>query len=211
MKPTNAFASMAIVAASLAIGYQVYAHCGKCAASARTIAAQLDQNKMTLAKAVTAAEEHSKGRAISVLSDVRDDDQVAVHVFCLSGDKIQKCHVDHKTGRVTEMKEVKEFPISSSVHDHDDKHSNVGGAGDSGGGAALTVTNRTAEVGCGMCMYKMAGVDGCHLAVMLDGKPYLVNGATWPNHDYCDRKIPAVVTGKLDNGTFIATSVTEKK
>ena len=35
MKRTNTFAGLALVAASLAIGYQVYAHCGKCAADGK--------------------------------------------------------------------------------------------------------------------------------------------------------------------------------
>jgi hypothetical protein len=39
-----------------------------------------------------------------------------------------------------------------------------------------------------MCIYEMHGVESCKLAIMLDGKPYPVEGATWPNHDFCDAK-----------------------
>lgn len=200
-------ASFTLVSALGLIAYPLYAHCGKCAASAKTIVTQLDASKMSLAKAVTVAEEHSKGRAISVLSDVGDKGEVAVNVFCLSNDKIQKCLVDLKTGRVTEMKEVSEFPISGADHAHDDKH----GAAAAGEATNKMITNRETDVGCGNCVYHMKGVEGCPLAVTLDGKTYLVEGATWPNHDYCDARQQAVVTGKLEGDKFIATSVTAKK
>ena len=35
----------------------------------------------------------------------------------------------------------------------------------------------------------------------------LVEGATWPNHDYCDGKGQAIVTGKLDGDKFIVTTL----
>ncbi|MCI0631484.1 MAG: DUF6370 family protein [Phycisphaerales bacterium] len=206
--------SLLVVAAAGLIAYPVFAHCGKCAADGKKIAAQLDQNKTTLAKAVTAAEEHSKGRAISVIADLNDKDQVAVHVFCVAGDppKIMKCYVDIATGSVKGMKEVHEFPITQNdhAHGHDDE------AGDDhakhhDGGVAKMIKGQTVEAGCGACIYKMPGVEGCPLAIMIDGKPYLVEGATWPNHDYCDRKCQAVVTGKVKGGKFIATSVEPKK
>ena len=62
-----------------------------------------------------------------------------------------------------------------------------------------------------MCIYEMPGVESCHLAIMLGGKPYLVQGATWPNHDFCDAKQQAVVSGKLQSGKFIATDLEPKK
>ena len=214
MKPmTRTIASFAAVAALALIAYPLYAHCGKCAASAKKIADELNASKMTLAKAVSAAEDHSKGRAISVQSGMGADNKVAINVFCAAEGTIQKCSVDHTTGKVTEMKEVNEFPTAD--HDHADKPA-PGGAGGGGGGAApddvtvLMINNRTTDVGCGTCVYKMAGVEGCPLAVSLDGKTYIVQGATWPNHNYCDAKQQAVVTGKIENGKFIATSVKPK-
>ena len=78
---------------------------------------------------------------------------------------------------------------------------------------AKKISSQTVEAGCGACIYKMPGVEGCPLAVLIDGKPYLVQGATWPNHDYCDRKCTAVVSGKLegDPAKFIAASFEPKK
>lgn len=207
--------SLLVVVTAGLIAYPVFAHCGKCAADAKKIAAQLDQNKMTLAKMVTAAEEHSKSRAISVISDLRENDQAAVHVYCVAGDppKIMMCHVDIASGRVLGMKEVHEFPITAfrAVGEHGAHDPHAPGDPAHGGGTAKMIKSQTVEAGCGACIYKMAGVEGCPLAIMVDGKPYLVEGATWPNHDYCDRKCQAVVTGKLEGDTFIATSVTEKK
>jgi hypothetical protein len=122
MKRNSIAVSLALVAVSMFVGYQVYAHCGKCAEDGKKIATQLDQNKMTLGKMVTAAEEHSKGRAISAVSELNDKGQAAVHVFCIAGEpaKIMKCDVDY-AGKVLTMKEVKEFPASAH-HDHDEDH-----------------------------------------------------------------------------------------
>lgn len=209
MKTMKAIIPLALLAALALIAYPLYADCGKCAADGKKIAAQLDQSKTTLAKAVTAAEQHSKGRAISVISDLNDKHQLGVHVFCIAGDKIMMCHFDPATGTVTGMKEVKAFPITEA--DHAGSHDHGKGSSSAPAGAGKMLTNQTAEVGCGMCMYSMPGVDSCLLAVMIDGKPYLVEGATWPNHDFCDAKLQAVVTGKLEGDKFIATSVKEKK
>jgi len=207
--------SLLVLAAAGLIAYPVFAHCGKCAADGKKIAAQLDQNKMTLAKTVTAAEGHSKGRAISVISDLNDKDQLGVHVFCIAGDppKIMKCHVDHATGKVTGMKEVHEFPFTAphAEGDHGGHAPHAPGDPAHGRGTVKMIKSQTAEVACGSCIYKMPGVEGCHLAVMIDGKPYLVQGATWPNHDFCDAKQQAVVSGKLEGDKFIATSVEPKK
>lgn len=103
------------------------------------------------------------------------------------------------------------------VNPADDPRNATRGAADGapgGGGAsgdAMMVNNQILEVGCGSCMYHMPGVEGCLLAVLIDGKTYLVQGAEWPNHDFCDRKIQALVTGKLQGDKFLASSVSEKK
>jgi quercetin dioxygenase-like cupin family protein len=75
----------------------------------------------------------------------------------------------------------------------------------------VAYTDAKLEVGCGLCMYKMPGADECQLAVMIDGKPHLVEGKKWHNHDYCERKIPAVVSGELKGDKFIASSLAEAK
>lgn len=202
--------SLLAFAAAALLTYTVYAHCGTCAADGRKIAAQLDQSKTNLAKAVAAAEAHSKGRAISVISDLHESG-VAVHVYCITGEpsaapKIMKCSFDHATGSIKGMKEVHEFPVTpkpahDAQHEHGDGHS------------MKSLNKEVAEVACGACIYKMSGVQGCPLAINIDGKHYLVEGATWPNHDYCDRTCTAIVTGKLlgNPPKFICTSLTEKK
>ncbi len=67
------------------------------------------------------------------------------------------------------------------------------------------------EFGCGVCIYHMPGLDGCPLAVVIDGTPRLVDGFEWPVHDYCDRKCHAIATGTLEGGRFKATSVEPKE
>jgi hypothetical protein len=115
----NALLTAAMLCTGGLIAYPVYAHCGKCAADGKKIVAQMDENRLTLAKAVTAAETHSKGRAVSVLSQLNDNDKLAVEVFCIVGDKIMCCYVDGVAASISDMKEVKEFPIDEKAHAHD--------------------------------------------------------------------------------------------
>ena len=213
MKQFKLIASFALLSLALmVIVYPLYAHCGKCAADGKTIASQLDQSKMTLGKAVTAAEQNSKGRAVAVTSDLDEKDVLAVNVYCIvsgaseSTPKIMKCTVDPATGAVRGSKEVQEFPIS--------KHEHAPGAGAGAGasadkpqGAAMNITNRTVDAACGVCVYKMSGQEGCPLAVKIDGKTYVVEGAKWPNHDYCDKNCKAIVSGRVEGDKFIATSL----
>lgn len=72
------------------------------------------------------------------------------------------------------------------------------------------ITAAHLEFGCGVCIYNMPGVEGCPLAVVIDGTPRLVDGFEWPVHDYCDRKCHAIATGTLEGGRFKATSVEPK-
>ena len=225
MKSVKAIIPVALLFALALIAYPLYAHCGKCAADGKKIATQLDSTKFTLAKAVTAAEAHSKGRAISATSELNDSDKLVLNVFCIAGEpaKIQKCEVDTATGTIKSMKEVSEFPLAKHEHAHDDDHKapsggGAGGAGGAGGGApggggssARAIANQTVEAGCGACVYKMANVDGCPLVVKIDGKTYLVQGAAWPNHDYCEQRCQAIVTGRIEGDTFIASSLAPKK
>lgn len=201
MKHPKIIASVALFAALPLIGLPLYAHCGKCAEDGKKIVAQLDQHKTTLAKIITAAEQHSKGRAVSVISELNDDHKLMVEVYCIAADKIQVCHVDPATGTVATMKEVKEFPVTEQT---------TPSGATAAGGSVKMVTDKTVEAGCGACVYKMSGVSGCPLAVVIDGTPYLVEGATWPNHDYCNHKCQAVVSGRLVNNKFVATTLVAK-
>lgn len=75
-------------------------------------------------------------------------------------------------------------------------------------GGTRTVTSRTVEAGCATCIYDMAGVEGCRLAVKLDGKPYLVTGAEVDAHGagLCSAPRTAKVTGKIQGDKLVATS-----
>ncbi|MFH1418026.1 MAG: DUF6370 family protein [Planctomycetota bacterium] len=70
------------------------------------------------------------------------------------------------------------------------------------------ITDREVEAGCGMCIFKMAGVTGCKLAVKIDGKPYLVEGSDVNAHTsgLCGVSKKAVVSGKIKGNVFVATS-----
>jgi hypothetical protein len=212
----NVFLTIALISTSALIAYPLFAHCGHCAADGKQIVEMLDQGKMTIAKAVTSAEQRSKGRAISVISELDDDHKLVMEVYCIVSDassasaqpKIMKCQIDGTSGSVSEMKEVKAFPITD-----DDA---AGGAHEGHGekkpaGSAMNITNKTVDAACGVCIYKMQGQVGCPLAVKIDGKPYIVEGANWPNHDYCDRNCQAVVTGRIEGDKFIATKLEVKQ
>lgn len=118
-KKTSMIAA-ALLGTACLIAYPVYAFSGNGAVDGKKIVAQLDENRLTLAKAVTAAETHSKGRAVSVLSQLNDKGKLALEVFCITGDKIMCCYVDGVAASVSDMKEVKEFPINEKDHGHVD-------------------------------------------------------------------------------------------
>ncbi|NNE08897.1 MAG: hypothetical protein HKN20_10100 [Gemmatimonadetes bacterium] len=91
-------------------------------------------------------------------------------------------------------------------------------AGDRVAGAADAAAEKVAgvipagmhEVGCGKCMYNMAGVTGCDAAVKVDGKPMLITGNTIDCHQYglCSGTKVAKVEGKVVGNQFAATKVT---
>ncbi|WP_415582240.1 DUF6370 family protein [Flavobacterium longum] len=71
---------------------------------------------------------------------------------------------------------------------------------------------KVVDVACGQCQFKMDG-KGCTLAVMLDGKPYFVEGVTLDQqgdahaHDgMCNAVRQAEVQGELVGDKFKATS-----
>ena len=68
--------------------------------------------------------------------------------------------------------------------------------------AALTV-----DAGCASCQFDMAGTKGCQLAVKINGKPYLVSGASVDAHSagLCKAVKKAKCSGKV-TGTTIATT-----
>jgi hypothetical protein len=76
--------------------------------SAKEIVKVLTDNKMTLIKAIQAAEDHSKGQAFAAMTRIEGDDAM-VNVSCLVGEETKHLVVDVKTGKVTE-KAPKEKP-----------------------------------------------------------------------------------------------------
>jgi hypothetical protein len=183
--------ALGLSGAAFVIAYPVYAHCGKCAADARTVAKALTDGKVSLAKCIEAAESHSKGKAISVINEV-DKGSLQTEVFCVASDKLVVCKVDPKTSTVTSMKEAKHFPITEEA-DHEPHAS------------ANTITNQLVETGCAGCIYQMSGATGCELAVKIDGKAYKVTGANIDAHQFCTKAKTALVSGRIEGDRFIAT------
>jgi hypothetical protein len=249
VKLTETIVSLGLLASSALIAYPLYAHCGKCAADAQAVAAQLSTSRLTLGRVVAAAERHSRGRAISAVTQLGESDALVMKVFCVVGDKLVMCDIDPATGTVKEMKDADAFPVLEAQHAHDDHGDDEhphhgqpgapgkggegddggrggaggsaggrggaggpggggsGGTGGAGGGAVMNISNQTVAAGCGVCIFSMPGVTGCPLAVRIDGKTYLVEGAEWPNHDYCERECRAVVSGKVEGDKFVASSL----
>jgi hypothetical protein len=71
--------------------------------------------------------------------------------------------------------------------------------------AVRIIHDQTVDAACGVCIYRMPGITGCPLAIKVGGTPYLVEGAEWPNHAYCDRNCKALVSGVIEGNKFIAT------
>ncbi len=74
--------------------------------------------------------------------------------------------------------------------------------------SAVEPQTTSVEAACASCIYKMEGVEDCELAVMIDGKPYLVSGVEVDAHEsgLCDAAKSAVISGKIDGDRFVATS-----
>ncbi len=100
-----ALAGSALLAAA---GTAVYAHCGKCAASAKTMLKELDKEKMTLVKAIDVAEKHCNGKAAAALVEV-EDGKSEIEVYCLVGEKITLVEMD-MAGKVRESRDAKFLP-----------------------------------------------------------------------------------------------------
>lgn len=78
---------------------------------ARKAAKFLTESKLTLTKAMTAAEESCKGKAVLTMCEI-EKGNLNIAVFCLAGDKLFDIDLDGKTGKVTESREVK--PVQKS-------------------------------------------------------------------------------------------------
>ncbi|MBL4754075.1 MAG: hypothetical protein JKY52_10850 [Flavobacteriales bacterium] len=72
------------------------------------------------------------------------------------------------------------------------------------------VIKQEVEASCGQCQFGLSG-DGCHLAVRIDGKAYLVDGTNINEHGdahaedgFCNAIRKAKVEGKVKGGKFKA-------
>ena len=68
------------------------------------------------------------------------------------------------------------------------------------------------EAACGQCQFGLPG-KGCDLAVRIDGEAYYVDGTRIDDHGdahsdigFCNAVRQARVTGRVENGRFVATS-----
>jgi len=114
--------SLMVVGALALVAWPVYAHCGKCAGSAKEMVTAMDAGKVTLGSAVTAAEAAAKGKAVSASASMGGG-KMHIDVYVLAGDKIMEVEVD-ATGKAGTPKEAKELP---SAHEHAEKKPVKGG------------------------------------------------------------------------------------
>ncbi len=184
---------LGVVAASTValLAWPVYAHCGKCAASGKDMVKLMDEGKLSLGKAIELAEKHSNGKAVAAYCEL-EGGGLEIEVYCLVGNKIMEVEIDGKTGKVSEMEQKRSLP-SRAAHGNAHEHA---------------VAARTVEAGCASCIFNMEGVEGCKLAVKIDGKPYLVTGADVDAHGagLCSSAKKAKVIGKIEGDKFVATS-----
>ena len=80
--------------------------------------------------------------------------------------------------------------------------------------AGCKSSSRLASVGCATCIFHMKHVRGCKLAVMLDGKPYLVEGSGIDDHGdanaadgRCNAERKASVEGTISHDRFMARRI----
>jgi len=74
--------------------------------------------------------------------------------------------------------------------------------------SSTAAPTQTVQAGCGSCTYAIEGVKSCELAVKVDGKAYLVSGASVDAHEagLCIAEKQAEVSGKVEGDKFVATS-----
>ena len=80
--------------------------------------------------------------------------------------------------------------------------------------AAASTSSRTnlrnsrgiVEAACGSCIFKIPDVQGCKLAIKIDGRPYLVTGAGVDAHKagLCSAAQKADVRGRIEGDQFVA-------
>ena len=109
---------VAALAVVLVVAWPVYAHCGRCAGSAKEMVRAMGDGNVTLASAISAAETHAKGKALGAHA-MLDDGKLGFEVYVLANDKIMDVTVDYM-GKAVKMDESKMLPEHG--HKHDGKH-----------------------------------------------------------------------------------------
>ena len=100
----------AVIALGLvaAVGYPLYAAGGAGSTAAKDLLKKMEEEKITLVKAIDAAESHTKGKAVSATATMHDKD-VTIDVYCVKGEEIFLAVVDGKNGKVTKSDPVSEI------------------------------------------------------------------------------------------------------
>ncbi len=200
------FILAAVVAAGLALAaWPVYAHCGKCAGSAAQMIKVMEEGKLSLAKAIQIAEKHCNGKAVAAYCEL-EEEGLEIEVICLADGKLKEVEIEGKTGKVSEVEDLKSLPGVEEEEGEDDDEDEHGEKEAAAVSSAEAI--RTVQAGCGSCIFHMEGVKGCKLAVKVDGKPYLVTGAAVNAHTsgLCGSEKTAEVRGKIQGDKFVATS-----
>lgn len=105
------------------------------------------------------------------------------------------------------------IPPSSSNSATSEPRQTAGSADHDLSTAAVSIQDRVVEAACAFCQFHSPTDKGCELAVRIDDQVYLVEGSRLGDHGdphasdgmcYVCRK--AKVTGKIENGRFIASS-----
>jgi hypothetical protein len=120
---------------------------------------------------------------------------------------LEMYNTDPKSGKEYKMMEIALTRVPGSAKSASAAGKAPGGKpGAAPEGAVLMIVDRTVDAGCGNCVYHMSGVQGCKLAVKVDGTTYLVKGADTVNaHQFCSGAKPVLVSGRIVDDTFIAS------
>jgi hypothetical protein len=187
------------------VAWPVYAHCGRCPASANAMLKTMETGKQTLAKAIDMAEKHCKGKAVAAYCEMQEDG-LEIKTICLVEDKIKAVKIDARAGKVTKVEDLKKLPDFHAKHKEEEGKKEA--AGKPKAEATAAGDAQIVEAGCGSCIFKMADVQGCKLSVKIDGKPYLVSGSDVNAHKagLCGASKQAEVRGRIEGDKFVASS-----
>jgi hypothetical protein len=81
----------------------------------KDIVKAMTEHHMTLVKAIDAAEQYTKGQALSATAQMQSIDAV-VDVACLAGDNVKHVTVDVKTGKVTDASQMHKAASPAPSH-----------------------------------------------------------------------------------------------